>query len=123
MRFKIDENLPIDVADFLCQSGHDATTIYAQGMVGVGDPEILRACQHEGRILVSLDLDFADIRFASPPSAPGVIVIRAKVQETSHIMSIVRRLLPAIEREEVGGSICVADEVRLRIRQRQTRNI
>jgi len=34
MRFKVDENLPVDVAEFLRPNGHDAMTIFDQQMVG-----------------------------------------------------------------------------------------
>jgi len=34
MQFKIDENLPIEAADALRASGHDALTIHDQHLVG-----------------------------------------------------------------------------------------
>ena len=48
-RFKIDENLPIDVADMLSAAGHDATTILDQGMVGDLDPKVASVCKAEDR--------------------------------------------------------------------------
>jgi len=40
MQFKIDENLPVEVAQSLCDAGHDAITVYDQQMVGEPDPRI-----------------------------------------------------------------------------------
>ncbi len=62
MRFKIDENLPFEVATLLSEAGHDATTVLTQRLGGSGDPGIAAVCRAEARALVTLDTDFADIR-------------------------------------------------------------
>jgi predicted nuclease of predicted toxin-antitoxin system len=78
MRFKIDENLPVEVAELLGNAGHDAVTVMEQQMGGSEDVEIAVACQEESRILVTLDLDFADIRAYPPSEFPGFVVLRLK---------------------------------------------
>ena len=40
MRFKIDENLHEDVAEALRTHGHDAQTVFDEGLRGHADPEI-----------------------------------------------------------------------------------
>ena len=60
MQFKVDENLPIEVAELLKKAGHDATTVVEQRLGGEADAEIASVCQREGRALVTLDTDFAD---------------------------------------------------------------
>lgn len=62
MRFKVDENLPIDVAEILRANNHDAMTIFDQEMVGQPDLKVASVCRAEERALVTLDLDFSDIR-------------------------------------------------------------
>ena len=47
MRFKIDDNLPIEVAVILNDAGHDAMTINDQGMTGTLDPNVAAVCQAE----------------------------------------------------------------------------
>ena len=66
MKFKIDENLPIEFADLLKNEGYDASTIYSEDLKGAEDPIVITVCQQEQRVLVTLDLDFADIQ-AYPP--------------------------------------------------------
>ena len=41
MKFKIDENLPADVAEILEHSGYDAVTVLDQQLVGMGDLELV----------------------------------------------------------------------------------
>ena len=62
MRFKIDENLHDDVATELAQHGHDVQTVYTEGLRGCDDDVLAEICRRENRAIVTLDLDFADIR-------------------------------------------------------------
>ena len=66
MRFKTDENLPREVADYLVQSGHDALRVDEQGLAGVADPGVAAVCLVERRAIVTLDTDFMDIRRFPP---------------------------------------------------------
>jgi predicted nuclease of predicted toxin-antitoxin system len=121
MRFKIDENLPNDVATVLTRSGHDVATVHGQGLVGAGDDTIGDISQREGRVLVTLDLDFADIRTFRSEQFPGLVVIRARIQEARHVLKIVERLIPMLGREPLEGSLWVVDETGVRIRGPETR--
>ena len=62
MKLKIDENLPAECAEILVAGGWEADTVADEGMTGVDDSALAVAFQSEGRILVTLDLDFANIR-------------------------------------------------------------
>ena len=62
LRFKLDENLPIAVKAALVIQGHDALTALDQSLGGEEDRKIAAICAEEDRILVTLDLDFSDIR-------------------------------------------------------------
>jgi predicted nuclease of predicted toxin-antitoxin system len=44
MRFKIDENLPIEVAEALRQVGHDAATVLEQQHGGSADAQLATLC-------------------------------------------------------------------------------
>ena len=55
MKFKIDENLPIEAALLLKGDGHDAVTIMEQNLSGTPDPNIAEVCRREGRALITLD--------------------------------------------------------------------
>lgn len=68
MRFKTDENLHPELAHFLRQKGHDAVTVWDQGLRGRPDANLAAVCQAEARAIVTLDAGFADIR-AYPPGS------------------------------------------------------
>jgi predicted nuclease of predicted toxin-antitoxin system len=60
-RFKLDENLPRDAQALLLAAGHDAHTVNDRRLAGRPDSKIFDVCLNEDRVLVTLDLDFADI--------------------------------------------------------------
>jgi predicted nuclease of predicted toxin-antitoxin system len=62
MRFKVDENLPVEVVQLLCEAGQEATTVLDQHLGGSRDATVATICYQEWRALVTLDRDFAAIR-------------------------------------------------------------
>ena len=73
MRFKLDENVDIRVAPVLAAADHDVETAYEEGLAGEPDEVVGSAATREGRLLVTLDRGFGDIRRYPPGSHAGVI--------------------------------------------------
>lgn len=116
MKFKVDENLPVELAEELRASGHDAVTVAEQQLTGSTDPTLSEICKSETRVLVTLDLDFADIRTYSPEDHPGLIVMRLARQDKLHTLHVFRSVLEMIEREPLEGQLWIVEERRIRIR-------
>lgn len=116
MRFKIDENLPDDVAELLVGDGYDAHTVHREGLSGVDDKILAQHACDEARIIVTLDLDFADIRVFPPTAHAGLIVLRLKDQSRSHVVNVMARLLAVLKRQPVAGQIWIVSEASVRIR-------
>ncbi|MCE5328902.1 DUF5615 family PIN-like protein [bacterium] len=88
MKFKIDENLPVEFVDVLESSGYAAMTALEQELNGKVDSAVINKCLKEKFILVTLDLDFADIKLYPPYKYPGIIIILAKYQDKWHLLEI-----------------------------------
>ncbi len=116
MKFKIDENLPIEVADLLLQAGYDAITVLQQHLGGSPDPNIASVCQGERRVLITLDTDFADIRAYPPAQFPGLIVLRLRRQDKPYILKFLGHLIPMLSSESLEHMLWIVEETRLRIR-------
>jgi len=114
--FKLDENLPVEAAQLLRKAGHDAVTAIEQQMGGWPDANIAEACLSEKRAIVSLDLDFADIRTYPPNRYHGIIVLRLARQDKPGILAVLGRLLSAWRSQPLVGRLWIADEARVRIR-------
>jgi predicted nuclease of predicted toxin-antitoxin system len=93
MRFKIDENLPIEAAPLLEAAGHEAATIHDQQMVGQPDPNVASVCRSETRASVTLDLDFSDIRTYPPDDYHGLIVLRPRRQAEPLVLALLQSIV------------------------------
>ena len=116
MRFKVDENLPVEVAELLRQSGHDAQTVLQQHLKGAADSDVASVCLREGRILATLDLDFADIRAYPPAQYPGFIVLRVMRQDKPHVLEIFSRLMRVFGEEPLERRLWIVEDRQIRIR-------
>ena len=116
MQFKIDENLPLELAELLIEAGYDAATIVSEKMQGKPDPVIADTCIRERRVLVTLDLGFADIRAYPPHRYPGFLVLRVRQQDKKHLIRVFQRILPMLKQETCEGRLWIIEETQVRIR-------
>jgi predicted nuclease of predicted toxin-antitoxin system len=117
MKFKIDENLPLEVAELLRNAGFNAVTIYEQQMSGATDSIIAVVCRDEARAIITLDTDFADIRAYPPQDYAGIIVLRLKYHDKPHVLAILRRVIRALISERLVNRLWIVDEDRIRFRE------
>ncbi|WP_017294353.1 DUF5615 family PIN-like protein [Geminocystis herdmanii] len=116
MKFKIDENLPIEFAELLRSQGYNAETVKEENLCGKPDENIIEVCQQENRILVTLDLDFADIRAYPPQNYSGIIVLRASRQDKLYLLSIFAKIIPSLRQETINNTLWIVEENKIRIR-------
>ena len=116
MRFKVDENLPTEIAGLLTQRGHDAQTVHDEGIAGARDESLHAICKREARVLVTLDIDFSDIRYYPPEQLPGTIVLRVGNQSKKHVLQVFSSILSLIEHEILSRHLWIVEEGRVRIR-------
>ena len=116
MQFKIDENLPIEIAELLINAGHNAKTLNDQQLQGAKDPVLIDVCRSEHRVLVTLDMDFSDIRSYPPEEFSGIIVLRVRIQAKHHVIKVFRNIIPLIGSEPLIQRLWIVEETKIRIR-------
>jgi predicted nuclease of predicted toxin-antitoxin system len=115
VRFKLDENLPRDAEVLLRSAGHDVQTVLEERLGGSADPEILDACLTERRILITLDLDFSDIRLYPPVSHHGIWVLRPPTQSIDNTLTLLRGALGVLKSEQSKGRLWIVELGQVRI--------
>ncbi len=115
MRFKVDESLHVEVADLLRGQGHDALTVFDQGLRGRNDHALADICRIENRVLLSLDLDFSNILMFPPENYPGLIVLRLRSRGRAAVRRMVTRVTDHLNKEPLAGRLWIVDEHRIRI--------
>ncbi len=116
MQFKVDENLPVEIAELLINAGHDAKTVKAQQLQGTKDSILIDVCKNEYRVLVTLDTDFSDIKTYPPEEFSGIIVLKVKTQAKHHVIKVFHSIIPLISREPLIQRLWIVEETRVRIR-------
>ncbi len=117
MKFKIDENLPAEAAGILRDAGFVADTVADESLSGADDDVVAATSWSERRVLVTMDLDFANIRAYPPGEHCGIIVLRVKRQDKPNVLTYVRRLAAALPRRDPTGELWIVDGNRIRFRQ------
>jgi len=116
MQFKVDENLPVEVAESLRQAGYGARTVLEQDLGGVSDRKLADVCRRENRAAIPFDTDFADIRSYPPSHFSGLIVLRLRRQDKHHVLQTINRLIPLLSQEPLQQLLWIVEEDRIRIR-------
>ncbi len=116
-KFKIDENLPVEIAELLRENEFKVKTVLEEELGGTSDADLSTKCQEEKRILITLDLDFADIKSYPPEEYPGLIVLRPNSQSKSHLLSLFTTLLSRLQKEPVKNKLWIVEENKIRIHE------
>jgi predicted nuclease of predicted toxin-antitoxin system len=116
LRFKLDENLPRSARDRLTARNWDVHDVYEEQLQGALDGLIQERCESDERILITLDVDFADIRRYDPARSPGVIVLRPRDQSIVAVLDCLDAAIRALRVEPIAHSLWIVEPERLRVR-------
>ncbi|BBJ27757.1 DUF5615 family PIN-like protein [Athalassotoga saccharophila] len=117
LKFKFDENIPIKGIELFKNAGIDTLSVFDENLQGCSDEVISKICNKEKRILVTLDLDFSDIRQYQPGTHPGIIILRMNKQTIDRIILVLKKLLKVIEKEDPSQKIWIVDTKKIRSRE------
>jgi len=116
MLFKTDENIPHLVASLLKADGHDVMTVRDQRLAGSTDQVLASVCATEFRVLVSLDLGFADIRHFPPRQYAGLVIVRPARPDPVHVARLLQLACDRLRTDDPRGKLWIVGESGLRIR-------
>jgi predicted nuclease of predicted toxin-antitoxin system len=114
---KLDENLGRSPLELVRSYGYDTESVHTQGLSGASDATLWSRVVAEGRFLITLDLDFSDVRRFEPGTHPGVLLIRGRSGSSGAVLEVLRRVAAEQPLEELTGCLAVADEGATRIRR------
>jgi predicted nuclease of predicted toxin-antitoxin system len=117
VKFKVDENLPIEAAEVLRNAGYDADTVADESLSGSDDEAVAARSRSEGRILITLDLDFSNIQAYPPGTHAGIVILRLKRQDKATVIAYMRRLAAALPHRSPVGELWILSGNRIRFRQ------
>lgn len=116
MRGKLDENMPIESVAILQSAGWQCDTVYDEVLSGAEDSRVSEVCRAEGRVLFTIDLDFADIRAYPPAEYEGIVVLRPVKPSRDSILRLLERAMAVLSSEWVAHRLWILEAARVRFR-------
>ena len=100
----------------MCEAGFEADTVADEGISGAPDDIVASRSREEDRILITLDLDFANLLAYPPATMPGIIVLRSKKQDKSTVMTIFTKLVRTLKLRAPKRQLRIVETERIRTR-------
>jgi predicted nuclease of predicted toxin-antitoxin system len=118
MRFLLDANLPRSATSVAKQAGDEAAHVSEVGLADAPDHVIATYARTHGLVLVTRDLDFADVGVYPPTAHAGIVVLQlsehAIAAEICRVFGLLLAQREVVER--LAGHLAVVEGARVRVR-------
>jgi predicted nuclease of predicted toxin-antitoxin system len=116
MRFKLDENIGRRGVELLRDAGHDVATVRDENLAGADDEVLFAVVVKEGRTLVTLDYDFAQVLRFPPAKTSGIVVLELGGRASlAALLERLRSLLATLDLHPLAGRLWIIEPGRVRM--------
>lgn len=122
MKLKLDENLSRHLKPLLTRLGHDVLTAADENLLSCSDTEIAAAALREERMLLTLDIEFADLRKYPPGSHPGIILFRPPSFGPWSVNKFIADFVNSADLSRLTSCVAIVDPVNVRVRSPEKRS-
>ena len=116
MRFLLDMGISPLTAVYLRGLGHEASHLHEQDLDRLPDPDILAKALREGSVILTHDLDFADLLAAAGAELPSVVIFRLHNMRPSNVNQHLEAILQRHDQALEEGALISVSEGRYRLR-------
>jgi len=116
VRLLLDENLSPQQAAVLREQGHDAVAVIEVGLSGQPDEKIREFAIAEDRVLLTLDVDFANMLRFPTAGTPGVIRLKIHPPKEKAVREQIQKALALLKETPLAGCLAVSHGEIIRIR-------
>ena len=116
MRFLADMCVDVRIVRWLREQEHDATHLRDEGLHRMPNGEIFKKAINEGRVVITFDLDFAEIAALTEGKKASVILFRLRNTRTPHVIERLSTVLEDSSEALEKGAVVVVEESRHRVR-------
>lgn len=109
IKLKLDENLSRHLKPQLTALQYDVITAQEQGLLSKPDTAIAAAAKEEERILLTLDVEFGDLRKYPPGSHPGIILFRPRSLGPLAVNAFIEEFVRGTDIQRLTGSVVVVE--------------
>lgn len=118
MKILVDEDLPIAAAELLRSNGYEATHVQELGLKGSTDRKLFDIAQEQHALILSADLDFANLLQFPLGNHHGIIVLRfPDYFRRSEIVRLVSGFLDSADMQTLVGALVIVQPGSYRVRR------
>ena len=117
MKFLADMGISLRTVDWLRDRGYDIFHLRDRGLQKLPDDEILDLARDEGRIILTVDLDFAQLLAVSRKALPSVILFRLGNENYDEINQRLTEVLNSCQEDLETGAIVSVNNETFRVRR------
>jgi len=117
MRLFANENIYEPLIDCLRCLGHDVFSIRDAGLSGISDDEVYRIACKEGRMIITMDKDFARMFRFPPEGCGGIIVIKIYKRTVEKTLQIFKNHFSCLKADDIKDKLVIITPDGVRIRR------
>jgi len=118
MRFLLDADIPCSSARVLRKLGHEVLDVRDINLGAATDEEIMKYAKQNNFILVTRDIEFANILRYPKDSHVGIVVLRLPFDFTSEqINFVLNDFIESVKVEELMNNVTIVELGKYRIRR------
>jgi predicted nuclease of predicted toxin-antitoxin system len=116
VRFLADMGGDVRVVEWLRDQGHDAIHLREEGLQRAPDDRVFEKAIAEARVILTFDLDFADVIALARGRSPSIILFRLGNPRLSQVKDRLASVLATSAAELDRGAVVVVERARHRVR-------
>jgi predicted nuclease of predicted toxin-antitoxin system len=117
MKFLADMGISKKCVLWLRRKGYDVIHLSEQGLQRMTDKDIYQKAALEGRIILTIDLDFSNIAAFSKAKLPSVIIFRLSNESGENVINHLSPLIERYCKELTDGTIVSVEDKKARLRK------
>ena len=114
MKFITDENIGLEIVEFLRSCGHDVYSVTEKSR-GVNDVIVLQKALENNRLIITCDTDFGELVYHQKFAHCGVILLRLDDETNANKIKVLSNLLK-IHKTKLANKFTVVTETKVRVR-------
>ena len=116
MKFLADMGISIKTVSWLREQGYDAVHLRERDQQRLPDSNILFEASEEGRILLTMDLDFGYLLAIAKAKLPSVIIFRLEDERAMNVNKRLHEVLAISASALITGAVISVTEDKFRVR-------
>lgn len=118
MRLFCDQNIMVETAQFLRRQGHDVVSTRDVGLSEAPDEDVLEFAIKDGRVLLTFNADFGDIRLFPAGTHSGIVRLRTTDQTAEMLHPVLQNAIERLAGRDLSGKLVTVTKAAIRIRGR-----